>query len=116
MPESVSDDVLRARIEAKLRRDHARALVLAALRDAPEGLTSNELRQRLRPELGGSRRRLNRDIGAALRSLKFRQLAHCVEDHWRPGSGDVSKRRHPLVVRGACPRCGTLHVTGRCAA
>jgi hypothetical protein len=112
----LSDDEVRARIAAKMRRDRARALVLAALRDEPDGLTSLELRRRLGPELGGGRRRLNRDIGAALRSLKLRQLVHRAEDRWRPGSGDVSKRRHPLVVRGPCPDCGELHVTGRCAA
>jgi hypothetical protein len=106
-----SDAEIAARIDARLRRAEVRSWVIAALRAAERPLRSRELRERALVELGGSRRRVAADVSAALRSLKYRQLAHNEGSGWLPGSPDTSRRRHPLSVRGPCPDCGQLHLS-----
>ena len=107
-----SEDQIRARIDRQIRRDRARALIMQALRER-EPRTSRELREIVAAETGETGRRVAADVGAALKSLDYRQLAHYDDDGWRSGSSGT-RRRHPLSVRGPCPDCGELHLSGPC--
>lgn len=107
-----SEAQIQARIEQRIRRDCARASIMRALRER-EPRTSGELREIVAAETGETGRRLVADVGAALRSLDHRQLAHRDDDGWRAGTSGT-RRRHPLSVRGPCERCGALHVSGPC--
>lgn len=124
MPSNISrrpltdEEVARREREAEERQRirEIAAQIVALVRECD--LTTAQILHAVDHGDGRPRRAENRTTRAALRSLSRRQLIHRSgkprtrwrdDDRWSYGP-PAERRLRPLTIRGACERCGELHI------